>query len=71
LSKFGENPSKNEVVRTHTSIGYITHKSAWPFTKWADMRTIVQRKVLIDIINNIKGGIIDFSIINNGNVKCT
>jgi hypothetical protein len=26
---------------------------------------------LIDIINNIKGGIIDFSIINNGSVKCT
>jgi hypothetical protein len=23
------------------------------------------------IINNIKGGIIDFSIINNGSVKCT
>jgi hypothetical protein len=26
---------------------------------------------LIDIINNIKGGIIDFSIINNGSVKST
>jgi hypothetical protein len=25
---------------------------------------------LLDIINNIKGGIIDFSIINNGSVKC-
>jgi hypothetical protein len=25
---------------------------------------------LIDIINNITGGIIDFSITDNGNVKC-
>jgi hypothetical protein len=29
------------------------------------------RKVLIDNSNNIKGGIINFSIINNGSVKCT
>jgi hypothetical protein len=29
------------------------------------------RKVLIDIINNIKGGIIDFSVTNNRSVKCT
>jgi len=26
---------------------------------------------LIDIINNIKGGIIGISIIDNGSVKCT
>jgi hypothetical protein len=32
---------------------------------------IFERNILIDIINNINGGIIDFSIINNGSVKCT
>jgi hypothetical protein len=35
----------------------------------------IKNEVICEInsfaINNIKGGIIDFSIINNGSVKCT